>query len=157
MLLYVQIKTKAGGKIMRKYEAKFIWKLYEETSKIKEENIEMYLNGEKIGTAEIALNKIVYRFSENFKKGMRFYFLDFLNRDSREVEIYFENELFIGKDNEGTVTRYNQKNDYIEFILFIKQYAMPCYERIKKIKNTGNDFCALNENGKISIWKKKIS
>lgn len=142
---------------MRKYEAKFIWELYEETSKIKEENIEMYLNGEKIGTAEIALNKIVYHFSENFKKRMELYLFDFLNSDSREVEIYFENELFIGKDNEGTVTRYNQKNDYIEFILFIKQYAMPCYERIKKIKNTGNDFCALNENGKISIWKKKIS
>lgn len=142
---------------MRKYEAKFIWELYEETSKIKEENIEMYLNGEKIGTAEIALNKIVYHFSENFKKRMELYLFDFLNSDSREVEIYFENELFIGKDNEGTVTRYNQKNDYIEFILFIKQYARPCYERIKKIKNTGNDFYALNENGKISIWKKKVS
>ena len=142
---------------MRKYEAKFIWELYEETSKIKEENIEMYLNGEKIGAAEITSNKIIYYFSENFKKRMELYLFDFLNSDSREVEIYFENELFIGKDNEGTVTRYNQKNDYIEFILFIKQYAMPCYERIKKIKNTGNDFCALNENGKISIWKKKIS
>lgn len=142
---------------MRKYEAKFIWKLYEETSKIKKENIEMYLNGEKIGTAEITLNKIVYHFSENLKKRMELYLFDFLNSDSREVEIYFKNELFIGKDNEGTATRYNQKNDYIEFILFIKQYARPCYEKIKKIKNTGNDFYALNEKGKISIWKKKIS
>ena len=115
---------------MRKHEAKFIWELYDETSKIKEENIEMYLNDKKVGTAEINSNKIVYRFSENFKKGMRFYFLDFLNRDSREVEIYFENELFIGKDNEGIVTRYNQKNDYTEFILFINKHAKPHFERI---------------------------
>lgn len=142
---------------MRKYEAKFIWELYEETSKIKEENIEMYLNGEKIGTAEIALNKIVYHFSENFKKRMELYLFDFLNSDSREVKIYFENELFIGKDNEGIVTRYNQKNDYTEFILFINKHVKPCYERIKKIKNTGNYFYALNKNGKISIWKKKVS
>lgn len=142
---------------MRKYETKFIWELYDEISKIKEENIEMYLNDKKVGTAEINSNKIVYRFSENFKKGMRFYFLDFLNRDSREVEIYFENELFIGKDNEGTVTRYNQKNDYTEFVLFINKHAKPYFERIKKIKNTENDFYALNENGKISIWKKKVS
>jgi hypothetical protein len=118
---------------MRKYEAKFIWELYEETSKIKEENIEMYLNNEKVGTAEITLNKIVYLFSENFKKRMELYLFDFLNGDSREVKIYFDNELFIEKDNEGTVTRYNQENDYIEFILFIKQYARPYYERIKKI------------------------
>ena len=52
---------------MRKYEAKFIWELYEETSKIKEENIEMLLNGEKAGAAEITSNKIIYYFSENFK------------------------------------------------------------------------------------------
>lgn len=142
---------------MRKYETKFFWELYDEISKIKEENIEMYLNDKKVGTAEINSNKIVYRFSENFKKGMRFYFLDFLNSDSREVEIYFDNELFIGKDNEGTVTRYNQKNDYTEFVLFINKHAKPYFERIKKIKNTENDFYALNENGKISIWKKKVS
>lgn len=142
---------------MRKYEAKFIWELYEETSKIKEENIEMLLNGEKAGAAEITSNKIIYYISEDFKEKMICHLFDFLNVADREVEIYFENELFIGKDNEGTVTRYNQKNDYIEFILFIKQYARPCYERIKKIKNTGNDFYALNENGKISIWKKKVS
>lgn len=142
---------------MRKYEAKFIWKLYEETSKSKEENIEMYLNGEKIGTAEITLNKIVYHFSENFKKRMELYLFDFLNSDSREVEIYFENELFIGKDNEGTVTRYNQKNDYIEFILFIKQYAMPCYENIKKIQDTTDDYYALNKGNEMKIYKKKIS
>jgi hypothetical protein len=157
MLLYVQIKTKAGGKIMRKYEAKFIWKLYEETSKIKEENIELYLNNEKVGTAEITSSKIFYHFFENFKKRMELYYLDFLNSDSREVEIYFDNELFIGKDNEGTVTRYNQKNDYTEFVLFINKHAKPYFERIKKIKNTENDFYALNENGKISIWKKKVS
>lgn len=157
MLLYIKIKHKAGGKIMRKYETKFIWELYDEISKIKEENIEMYLNNKKVGTAEINSNKIVYRFSENFKKGIRFYFFDFLNRDSREVEIYFDNELFIGKDNEGTVTRYNQKNDYIEFILFIKQYAMPCYENIKKIQDTTDDYYALNKGNEMKIYKKKIS
>lgn len=140
---------------MKKFETEFIWELYDKTSKIKEENIEIYLNGKKTGTAEITSNKIVYRFPESFKKEMRFYFLDFLNRDNREVEIYFDNELFIGKDNEGTVTRYNQKNDYIEFILFIKQYAMPCYENIKKIKDTTDDYYALNEGKEIKIYRKK--
>ena len=140
---------------MRKFETEFIWELYDETSKIKEENIEIYLNDKKTGTAEITSNKIVYHFPESFKKEMRFYFLDFLNRDNREVEIYFDNELFIGKDNEGTVTRYNQKNDYIEFILFIKQYAMPCYENIKKIKDMTDDYYALNEGKEIKIYRKK--
>ena len=140
---------------MKKIETEFVWELYDKTSKIKEENIEIYLNGKKAGTAEITSNKIVYRFPESFKKKMRFYFLDFLNRDNREVEIYFDNELFIGKDNEGTVTRYNQKNDYIEFILFIKQYAMPCYENIKKIKDKTDDYYALNEGKEIKIYRKK--
>lgn len=142
---------------MEKYDAKFIWNLYEKGSKTREGNIEMFLRGEKAGTIEASPNKIIYYFSENFKKRMELYLFDFLNSDSREVEIYFENELFIGKDNEGIVTRYNQKNDYTEFILFINKHAKPHFERIKKIKNTGNDFYALNENGKISIWKKKVS
>lgn len=140
---------------MRKFETEFIWELYDETSGIKEENIEIYLNGKKNGTAEITSNKVVYRFPESFKKKMKFYFLDFLNRDNREVKIYFGNELFIAKDNEGTVTRYNQKNDYIGFILFIKQYARPCYENIKKIKDTADDYYALNEGKEIKIYRKK--
>lgn len=142
---------------MIRYDAEFIWNLYEKGSKTREGNIEMFLRGEKAGTIEASPNKIIYYISEDFKEKMICHLFDFLNVADRELEIYFENELFIGKDNEGTVTRYNQKNDYIEFILFIKQYARPCYERIKKIKNTGNDFYALNENGKISIWKKKVS
>ena len=62
---------------MRKFETEFIWELYDETSGIKEENIEIYLNGKKNGTAEITSNKVVYRFPESFKKKMKFYFLDF--------------------------------------------------------------------------------
>lgn len=53
---------------MKKIETEFVWELYDKTSKIKEENIEIYLNGKKAGTAEITSNKIVYRFPESFKK-----------------------------------------------------------------------------------------
>ena len=105
---------------MIRYDAEFIWNLYEKGSKTREGNIEMFLRGEKAGTIEASPNKIIYYISEDFKEKMICHLFDFLNVADREVEIYFENELFIGK-------------------------------------NTGNDFCALNENGKISIWKKKIS
>lgn len=140
---------------MEKYDAKFIWNLYEKASQTTEGNTEMFWRGEKIGTVEASPNKIIYYISEDFKEKMICHLFDFLNADGREVEIYTENGLYVKKDVDGTVTRYVTKNDYVNFFLFIKQYAMPCYRNIKKIKDTTDDYYALNEGKKITIYKKK--
>jgi hypothetical protein len=140
---------------MTRYDAKFIWDLHETGSKTMEGNIEMFLREEKVGTIEATPNKIIYHISENFKEKMIRYLFDFLNVDSREVEIYIENGLYIKKDINGTVTRCTAKNDYVNFLLFIKKYAMPCYENVKKIQDTTDEYYALNEEKGIKIYKKK--
>lgn len=139
---------------MTRYDAKFIWDLHETGSKTMEGNIEMFLREEKVGTIEATPNKIIYYISEDFKEKMICHLFDFLNVAGREVEIYTGNGLSIKKDVDGTVTRCMTKNDYVNFFLFIKRYAMPCYENIKKIKDTTDDYYALNEGKEIKIYKK---
>ena len=48
VIIYSDKNTRTGGKIMEKYDAKFIWNLYEKASQTTEGNIEMFWRGEKL-------------------------------------------------------------------------------------------------------------